>query len=350
MEICGKVLKNTMILFTIIAMLMGCSKNIINASSEVDFRNLVKVGVVVHKFTPYMNLVRQNLEEIQKQNNDKVEFIFLDSQDNEALQDQGIDELLQQKNIDVILLNLVNTKEAMVDEVINKIKGKNIPVILFFYSELAEMNSVKEYEKAFVLATDSKQAGTLEGKIIVDLWKRNKISIDKDGDNIMEYVMLTGPHNKETDDRSKYAISAINNAGIKTKELESKSCNWDYEIAKAAVESIFLKYNDKIEAIISNNDNMAIGAVDALQKYGYNKGDKAKDIVVVGIDAITEARDYISKGFMTGTVFQDPHAEAEALYTIGMNLYYGREPTYGMDYKPEKDKKIILMPFQEYKV
>jgi methyl-galactoside transport system substrate-binding protein len=64
-----------------------------------------------------------------------------------------------------------------------------------------------------------------------------------------------------------------------------------------------LGYNRKIEAIIANNDNMAIGAIEALQKYGYNKGDKNKTITVVGIDAILEARDLIKKVFMTGTVF-----------------------------------------------
>ena len=51
---------------------------------------------------------------------------------------------------------------------------------------------------------------------------------------------------------------------------------------------------------------MAIGAIEALQKYGYNKGDKSKYIPVVGIDGIPEAKDLINKGFMTGTVIQDP--------------------------------------------
>ena len=86
------------------------------------------------------------------------------------------------------------------------------------------------------------------------------------------------------------------------------------------MESLFLRYGGKIEAIISNNDAMAIGAIKALQKYGYNKGDKSKYIPVVGIDGIPEAKDLINKGIMTGTVSQDPNETAEALYTVGMNL------------------------------
>ena len=57
---------------------------------------------------------------------------------------------------------------------------------------------------------------------------------------------------------------------------------------------------NKIEVIIANNDSMAIGAIQALQEYGYNKGDKTKIIPVVGVDAIPEAQDLIKKGIMTG--------------------------------------------------
>ena len=52
---------------------------------------------------------------------------------------------------------------------------------------------------------------------------------------------------------------------------------------------------------------MAIGAVEALQAYGYNKGDKSKNILVVGFDGLTEAKDLIDKGMMTGTIVQDPN-------------------------------------------
>ena len=67
---------------------------------------------------------------------------------------------------------------------------------------------------------------------------------------------------------------------------------------------MLLKYSDKIEAIISNDDSMAIGAVQALQKYGYNTGNKSKVIPVVGIDGVPEAIELISKGFMLGTALQ----------------------------------------------
>ena len=76
--------------------------------------------------------------------------------------------------------------------------------------------------------------------------------------------------------RTKNSILAINNAGIKTQELALVNANFNKELAKEAIKSLFLRYGGNIEAIISNNDSMAIGAVEALQTYGYNKGDKSK--------------------------------------------------------------------------
>ena len=79
----------------------------------------------------------------------------------------------------------------------------------------------------------------------------------------------------------------------------------------------FLSQGNKVEVIIANNDGMAQGAIEALQTYGYNLGDKAKTIPVVGVDGTPAAQELIKKGFMEGTVSQDAKAMAEAIYTIG---------------------------------
>ena len=112
--------------------------------------------------------------------------------------------------------------------------------------------------------------------------------------------------------------------------------------------SLFFKYDGNIEAIIANNDTMAIGAVEALQTYGYNKGNKSKNIIVVGIDGIQEAKDLIDKGFMTGTVTQDPTTVSEALYTIGMNLVNNVDPLENTNYKLGNAGIVVEFPHYEY--
>lgn len=111
---------------------------------------------------------------------------------------------------------------------------------------------------------------------------------------------------------------------------------------------MFLRYGGNIDAIISNNDAMAIGAIEALQKYGYNKGDKLKNIAVVGIDGLQEAKDLIDKGIMTGTVIQDPKVHSELLYTIGVNLVNNLNPTENTNYQIVDGQIIIPFPYNTY--
>lgn len=147
-------------------------------------------------------------------------------------------------------------------------------------------------------------------------------------------------------ERTRTSISTINNYGVKTEELSRKTVFWNQELAKDAVESLFLKYGDKIETIIANNDAMAIGAIEALQKYGYNKENSAKNIPVFGIDGIPAAQELIKKGFMTGTVFEDPNDTSEALYKVGLNLVSNNPPLEGTDYKFDETGIIIRIPYR----
>ncbi|NOW89745.1 ABC-type sugar transport system substrate-binding protein [Clostridium beijerinckii] len=172
--------------------------------------------------------------------------------------------------------------------------------------------------------------------------------MDKNKDNILQYIMLTEKNNNTlTTARTRYSISTINISGIKTEELSRISSEGTKEAAQMIMESTFLKYGDKIEAIIANNDTLAIGAINALQKYGYNIGNKS--IPVVGADAIPEARELIKKGSMLGTVIQDPSEMAEALYKVGMNLIYNRPPLSNTNYKFNETGFVVEMPYREYK-
>lgn len=93
---------------------------------------------------------------------------------------------------------------------------------------------------------------------------------------------------------------------------------------------------------------MAIGAIEALQKYWYNTGDKSKYISVVGIDGLPEAKDLIDKGLIAGTVIQDTKVIADGLFVIEMNLINNVNPLENTNSKV-KDGVIIVNPtLQQY--
>lgn len=321
--------------------------NVVVSCSNFQIEKVQKVGVLLYKYSDdYISLLKNNLENIEKQNPGKVKFTFSDAFGDQKKQDDEIDKMLKE-NVDLLLVNLVDTSEESTKKVIEKIRVSNIPVI-FFNREPINKEIVKSYEKAIILSTIS-EAGILQGNLVSNLWNNNKKSIDRNNDNIMQYVMLTGDNEDLTAiSRTQNVIDTIKNNKIKIEELDRENSKWDKELAKQSIASLLYRYGDKIEAIISNNDAMAIGAIEALQKQGYNNGDLNKTILVVGIDAIPKAQELIKKGYMAGTVLQDPKEEAEALYTLGMNLISNKNAIENTKYNYDDTGITVRLPYKEY--
>jgi methyl-galactoside transport system substrate-binding protein len=350
MSILKKLLVFIMIPVMIIVLIERTSKNNVYAISNLNTEKLVKIAVFQDNANAmYISLLKQNLEAIQKENENKVKFTFFDAKDNQSLQNESIDKALTQ-DFDLFIVSIITPNLGDVESTLRKIMKKNIPLILNPDPAQEIIDFVKSYGKRFVvIGADFEQSGTMEGKILVNEWNSNKESIDKNHDNILQYIMLKGRIGSPlTYLRTKYSVLALNDAGIKTEEIASPSCEWMEDCAKSAVESLYLKYGNKIEAIISNNDAMSVGAVEALQKYGYNKGNKAKTIPVVGIDGMPAAKEFIQKGFMTGTVVVEPHDLAEALYAIGMNLATGRPRLEKTNYKFDDTGFTVHLNYKEY--
>ncbi|AJH00019.1 sugar ABC transporter substrate-binding protein [Clostridium beijerinckii] len=317
------------------------------ASSSLNVSNskVANVAVLLYSFDdPYMLEIKKSLEDIENQNKDKVHFTFYDGKNNMAVQNETIDSL-RKSNIDLFILKLVDTKEETIKNIMLNLK--NVPII--FMEVIPEVASKvsKFYSKAVFLYSTSSHEGALQGKILVDKWNTDKKFLDKNNDNILQYILLKGEaSNPYATERTNDAISTINGAGIQTEQLALVNANWFRELARTSVDNLFLKYDGRIEAIIANNDAMALGAIEALQKYGYNKGNKNKNIAVVGIDGLEEAKNLIDKGLMTGTLIQDTKLVAEAFYNIGMNLIKNESPIANTPYKI--DSGIITIP-ESYK-
>lgn len=311
---------------------------------SIKYVNPIKVSVFEYRGDDnFIAEISNSLKKIEAENPEKVKYTFYDSKNSQTLQNENIDKAIQE-GTDLILLNLVDIEAGQ--QVINKIKEYNIPVIVY-NREPISIIPIKSYDKAIYIGNNSKEGGILQGQILVDTWNDKKEIIDKNGDGIMQYIMLSGGiDNKEALGRTIYSVKTIENAGIKTEELALRVANFDKELARNAIESLFDKYGNKIEVIISNDDTMAVGAIEALQAKGYNTGDENKTIPVVGFDKEEKARELIEKGFMTGTVIQNPYKTAEALYIVGMNLVFRRNALEGAPYVFDETGISIRIPYE----
>ncbi|MBD7911448.1 galactose ABC transporter substrate-binding protein [Clostridium cibarium] len=318
----------------------------INAKANELRQTPVIVDVVLYNFQDaFISLVKQSLENIEKQNEGKVNFRFYDSKGNQAIQDEIISTLVND-NADFLLVNLVDTRSTK--DITRVFEQRKIPII-FFNREPADIDTIKFYGKSYYVGTNAIEAGTIQAQILINMWNNNRKALDTNNDGILQYIILRGQQNNiEAEERTKSVISTIEKAGIKTSELAQSIANWDRMLARDNISSLFLRYDNKIEAIIANNDEMAIGAIEALQKYGYNLGNPKKTIVVTGIDATPEAQELIKKGFMAGSVLQDPSEMAKAIYTIGLNVFQGNDPLSDTQYKFDDTGIAVRIPYREY--
>ena len=344
-----KIFKKMLLFIIVSILLLHNIENTAYSIPNIFTRKPIKVGVFLVDLTNAFNSdLKTSLEELQKENETKIQFTIFDGNSNQSIQNDEISKGLN-SGFDIFVVAPISSNENEISDTLNKIVSKKHPLILLFPTTPAFTNIINAYPSSVIITGDHEQAGTLEGKIIADEWNSHKNLLDKNKDDTIQYIMLKGPSNNLlTLGRSKYPIRTLNDSGIKTEELFSTFCNWQRECAKTVIESQVLTLNGKIEAIISNNDNMAMGAIEALQKYGFNKGDSSKYIPVVGIGGVLEAKKLIDQGFMTGTVVQDSKLYAKAIYDVSINLASGEDPLHGTDYKFDKTGITINVPNYEY--
>jgi len=344
-----KIILSSVLIFSLSIFVIQCFyKKVLGTNINNKNKEPINISVLFDEFDDiFHSELRKNLKFIEEENKDKVKFTFFDGKRNSVTDNEIVDKLIQNKT-NLLVLVLPDQKEDVANQSIYKAKQKGIPTILFNATP-TNLDVIKNYKKSLIIRANPAEAGIIQGNILVDAWKNDKKSIDKNLNNIMEYVLLRGnPNSIETPLRTETSLKTITDAGIQTQELASVTCNWDKDCAKNSMESLFLRYGPKIEVIISNNDAMAIGAIEALQKYGYNTGNKLKNVTILGIDALPEAQDLIKKGVMLGTVTQDPKAMSEAIYTVGLNLVYEKNPTENTNYKFDNTGVTIIIPHEKF--
>jgi methyl-galactoside transport system substrate-binding protein len=98
------------------------------------------------------------------------------------------------------------------------------------------------------------------------------------------------------------------------------------------------QYGSAIELIISNNDDMALGAIDALKAA---KIEKSKWPVIVGIDGTDVGLEAVKEGEMAGTVYNDKEGQAKAMLNLAFALSTGGD----LSSLAMEDGKYIRLPY-----
>ena len=296
------------------------------------------IGVTIYRYDDnFMSFYRRNIE---SKIAGKANLIINDSQNNQAQQNDQVD-VMKNKDVKALAINLVDPQAAQT--IIDKAKAKNIPVV--FFNKQPSAQAMASYDKTWYVGTTPEESGDMQGKIVVDAWKADP-TLDKNGDGIIQYVLIKGePGHPDAEARTSHVTMYITNNGLKVEKLEAEqTAMWDTAKAKDIVDAWIQKHGDKIEFIFANNDAMALGALQSIQALGYNTGDKAKYIPIVGVDAIPDMLNEIKKGTILGSVLNDPVGQSQALVDLTLNVAAGKDPVEGTTWTLD-EVKAVRVPY-----
>lgn len=302
-----------------------------------------KLGVLLYNGSdPYIGTVRQALIALDEAD-DSIELDIQDGQNNQATQLEQIDAMIA-KQVDGLLINIVDFGSGQ--SVKEKVQGSGIPTV-FWNRDITSDLTAEDLASVIFYGTVAPQAGVIQGEMAYEQWEANK-ALDRNGDGKLQYVMLHGGlDNAEAKARTEESIKYFTDKGIEVEELDMQVADWDADKAKTFVDAWMVQHGDKIEMIFANNDNMAFGAITALQDAGYNKGDETKYIPVYGVDALAEAITKIEEGTMAGTVKQNNETMANGIITLIKNKLSKDDWTEGTDLELYQDGVSVRMDYEK---
>lgn len=307
------------------------------ASLGIFAAKSLTIGCAIYKFDDtFMTGVRNAILGTAK---GKAKVEMVDSQNSQPTQNDKVD-LFITKRVNAMAINPVDRTAAGV--IIDKAKNANIPVVFFNREPLPE--DMKKWDKVYYVGAVAAESGTMEGQLVIDYWKAHA-EADRNKDGILQYVMLKGePGHQDAELRTKYSIKAVEDAGIKVQKLAEDTGMWDRVKGQEKMAAFIAACGDKIEVVFANNDDMALGAIEALKAAGYFKG--GKFMPVVGVDATAPALAALKDGTLLGTVLNDAKNQGKATFMLSYVLAQGKKPTKANTGYTITDGKYVWVPYK----
>ena len=283
----------------------------------------------------------------------KLEIDSYDSQNSQLLQNEIIENVLE-KNPAILIINPVDRLGAY--SIIDKVKQQDIPIIFINREPLEiDMNS---WNKLYYIGAPAENSAAIQSEMVVDLFgdPDNLSDLDKNDDGIIQLVIFKGEQgHQDAEIRTEVIIKELENYGYRLEILAIEVCDWQRIIAYNKMRQLMTSLESEIELVISNNDAMALGAIDAMiendlfidvDEDGIITPGIDTWIPVIGIDGIEDAFEYIENGYLYGTVINDSKTMSEVLIELVEALING---TNLDDLSFEIiDGKYIWIDYQKY--
>lgn len=314
-------------------LLTGCGKE-----KKEPEKTSVRIGVSLYRGDDtFINNIRMEMENAAKAYEQsggiKVNLDIQDAKGNQNTQNNQVERFIS-LGCDVLCINPVDRTAA--SAIIDKAMAAQIPVVFFNRQPVEE--DMDRWDHLYYVGAVAKESAVLQGNIVVNQYRQDPSSLDTNGDGVVSYVLLEGESSHQDSlIRTEWSIQTLKDGGVPIEKITGGIANWERSQASALMEQWLLQYPDTIELVVCNNDDMALGAIDALDRTGIT------GISLVGIDATVPGQEAVRSGKLMGTVSADKERYAQAIFMIAAAKALGREIPRDI---PLEDGKYFWCPQQ----
>ncbi len=275
------------------------------------------IGVTMANTDTFLTVLQKGIEKSAAAANQPVQVEI--AENDVAKQLSQVQNFIAAK-VDAVIVNAVDTSAtAPMTKLAN---DAGIPIV-YVNRQPADLDNLG---KGAFVASIEVVSGTLETLEVCRLLKE----AGKTEANIL--IMVGDLGNQAAVQRTKdiHDVNAGADCGVKLKVLDEQTAVWDPVKAQDLMTN-WIAAGHKPDAVIANNDNMAIGAINAMKAAGWDM----KSVIVAGIDSTQEALAYMKAGDLDVTVFQDAAGQGAGAVDAAIKLAKG-----------EKVETKVWIPFQ----
>ena len=268
------------------------------------------IGVSMSRFDDnFLTVLRNGMIETAK-NSDDIDLQVEDARDDVARQLDQVKNFIA-SGVSAIIVNPVDTNatQAISDEA----AAAGVPLV-YVNRQPVNVDSLPD-NQAFV-ASDERESGTLETIAVCD----QLAAAGKTEANI--YIMMGQLSNQAAVQRTQDIHDVIDGGkcAVKINILDKQTAEWQRDMAQDLMTN-WLSTGQPFDAVIANNDEMAIGAIQAMKASGI-----AMDAVVVGgVDATQDALLSMAMGDLDVTVFQNAAGQGAGALDAALKLARGED-------------------------
>ena len=277
----------------------------------------MKIGVVRYtQEDPFITALTEDFRKFAQQGQTPSISVLMDQAAGSQSKEDDICAEMAAEGCTMLLVNLVD--RAAPTKIIDLAKEQNIPVI--FYNREPVPEDLSQWNRLYYVGINAAEPGEMQGQMAAE-YLRAHPEADRNQDGQIQYAVLEGETgHQDTIIRTRRAVDTLLSEEIPLDKVSYQVANFNRTQAENKVSQLIQSYGSSIELILSNNDEMAIGAAEAYRMANVTETDTP---VVFGVDGTDEGLEALREGTIQGTIYNDKEGQAYAMYRMVLDIADG---------------------------